>query len=74
MSRKRPPGNDYICRRCRCACDRHGLRHIAGGNAEFVACQRPVPVLRSNYKRELAADIAAVRAALARPAYSADQP
>ena len=69
MSRKRPPVHDYICRRCWCACDRHPLRHIAGGSSEFVACQAPEPVLRSTYERGLASDIAAVRAALTRPRY-----
>jgi hypothetical protein len=62
MTRKRPPEYDYICSRCLCACESDGSRHISGGSADFTACKKgPVPILRSEWKAGIKADVAAIR-------------
>lgn len=62
MTRRRSPEYDYICRRCGCACDSIGHRHLGGGNATMRACRRgPDPVLRREFEREICDDVAALR-------------
>lgn len=61
MTRRRPPENDFICRRCGCACDAPGTRHLGGGSRDMRACgQPPEPVLRSELKAQTRAEVAAV--------------
>jgi hypothetical protein len=59
MTRRRPPDCDYICRRCGCACNITGTRHLGGGSRDMRACKRsPDPILRADFEREIAADVA----------------
>lgn len=61
MSRRRPPEHDYICRRCGCACNAAGTRHLGGGSRDMRACDRaPEPLLRSDFEAQIRADVAAV--------------
>ncbi|SKK36945.1 hypothetical protein [Mycobacteroides abscessus] len=69
MTRRRSPQHDYICRRCLCACNISGTRHEGGGSADFRACGKPpIPVLRSDFVKELAEDVASIRERHQRPA------
>jgi len=62
MSRNRAPEHDYICRRCGCACEEDGTRHLGGGPGMKACRWAPDPVLRAAYEAEIAADIAGLRA------------
>ncbi len=62
MTRRRSPEHDYICQRCLCACNVSGTRHEGGGSADFRACEKPpIPVLRSDFEKMIAGDVAAIR-------------
>ncbi len=62
MTRRRPAEYDYICLRCGCACAPTGTHHLGGGNSNMRACREaPVPVLRAEFEREIAGDLALIR-------------
>jgi hypothetical protein len=62
MGRKRAPEHDWICRRCGCACDEGGQRHLGGGQGMRACKREPDPVLRSELEAEAAAVVAGLRA------------